>query len=528
MKILRLRDLAFVLPCTMLLAAGLAAIQPGAFWIGWIGFECVLALGALALVAAVRWAGGGRALTVMSALALGLRLLAGTAVYLVLPIDGYDEPDDRAGHIFTDAHRRDDQAWELATSEAPIWSAFDRGFYTDQYGGLLALSAATYRVLSPDAHRQLLILALAALAAALGVPFFFMATARLWDAKLSAAATWLYCLYPESVLTGGAQMREPFLLTSIAVVLWGFAQWLEDRPRASWIWLGIGFGGLLLVSPGIALGLLVLLAVWLRIRGEPIRATVPLGIVGAGIFLAALLFMAWGVRSTAEGAGTPVGVVVRWFQDSVGWVIYQLERGSGQVQNVFSKLFPAAQFVFVIAYGVTQPLLPPAFLEPTTLSWHVIGILRSAGWYMLLPLLAYSPFAIRQLPAGTPRRVWIWLAVFSWLWILLCAVRAGGDQWDNPRYRLIFLGIQALVASAAWLGWLANRDAWLPRVLAAEVVCLLLFGQWYLARYYLVGIHFPIMVVMALCASAVVIIMVGGAIWDRRRIRGGRTRRACR
>ena len=87
-------------------------------------------------------------------------------------------------------------------------------------------------------------------------------------------------------------------------------------------------------------------------------------------------------------------MVARWFQDSVTWVILQLERGSGQVQNVFSKLFPAAQFVFVVAYGVTQPLLPPALLEPTTATWHIIGILRSVGWYAVLPLLLYAPIAL--------------------------------------------------------------------------------------------------------------------------------------
>ena len=521
MRILRIQDLLFVLPLAAALGAGLATIQPGSFWIGWAGFSFLLALGILGLSAAVRWSGGGWALAVMTALALGLRLLAGTALYLILPVDGYDEPDDRAGHVFTDAHRRDDQAWELASSDAPLWSAFDRSHYTDQYGGLLALSALAYRLLSPDTHRQLLILTLAALVAALGLPFFFKAAAQLWEPGLGLAAAWLYSLYPESVLTGGAQMREPFLLTLIAIALWGFAQGLKGKPRDGWIWLGLGFVGLVLVSPGIALALLIFFAVWLRIRGEHKRVGALAWIGGVVLFLAALLVLAWSLGSRGEGGGTPVGVVANWFQGAVAWVIYQLERGSGQVQNVFSKLFPAAQFVFVAVYGITQPLLPPAFLEPTTLTWHVIGILRSMGWYVILPLLAYSPFAIRQMPEGSRRRTWTWLVAFSWLWILICSIRAGGDQWDNPRYRLIFLGFQALAATSAWLWWRAHRDPWLVRVVAAEVACLLLFGQWYLARYYLLGIHFPIMVVMGMCVVSVLVIMVGGALWDRRRGRRG-------
>jgi hypothetical protein len=496
-------------------SAIIAAMQPGSFWIGWAGFACLFGVGMLGLRAALQWSGGGRTLVLLTALAFGLRLLVGTSLYVLLPIDGYDEPDDRAGHVFTDAHRRDDQAWQLASSDAPLLAAFDRSYYTDQYGGLLAASALMYRLLSPDAHRQLLILGLAALVAALGVPFFHRAAERLWDAKLGAAATWLYCLYPESVLTGGAQMREPFLLTFIAIALWGFSLWLAQKPRASAFWLAIGLGGLVVVSPGIALATLVLLGGWLRIRGERLHFKAPIWIGAAVVFVAALVVLGLSLRTSGSAGGTPLGIVASWFQDSVSWVIYELERGSGQVQNVFSKLVPAAQLGFVVAYGVTQPLLPAALLEPTTNTWRVIGVLRSMGWYALLPLLAYSPFAVARLPTGTKRRVWTWLAGFSWFWIALCALRAGGDQWDNPRYRLIFFGIQALVAAQAWLSWRADHDPWLPRILAAEGLCVLLFGQWYVARYLLIGIHFPVMVVMGMCIAGVLLILLGGAAKDR-------------
>ena len=52
----------------------------------------------------------------MAALALLLRLAAGVAVYIALPLNGNNAADDKAGFVFTDAHRRDDQAWELASS----------------------------------------------------------------------------------------------------------------------------------------------------------------------------------------------------------------------------------------------------------------------------------------------------------------------------------------------------------------------------------------------------------------------------
>jgi hypothetical protein len=515
MKAFRFRDAAWVVVTAAVVGAGLALLQPGSLWTGWISFTILLAIGLATLRIAVRWAGGGRTLAVMTGLALGLRLLVGTSLYVVLPLDGYDDPDDRAGHVFTDAHRRDDQAWELAASGTPLWAAFDRSYYTDQYGGLLAASALTYRVLSADSHRPLLMLTLAALFAALGVPFFFRAARSLWDAQLATFSSWLYCLYPESVLTGGAQMREPFLLTLISITLWGFAEMLAERNRAGWAWILVGLAGLVAVSPGIALATVVLLAVWLRVRGAPLRSPAVIWAVAAVVAAVALLLLAWSVRTSGSASDTPIGVLARWFQDSVSWVIFQLERGSGQVQNVFSKIFPAAQLVFVVGYGVTQPLLPPAFFEPTTVTWHVVGILRSAGWYLLLPLLVYSPISFWMSKKDAGRRVWLWLATFSWLWILICAVRAGGDQWDNPRYRLIFFGIQALVVGRAWLSWKTARDPWLPRVLVAEIVCLLIFGQWYVSRYYLVGTHFPIMMVMGVCIASVLLIFVGGAGWDR-------------
>jgi hypothetical protein len=456
----------------------------------------------------------------MTGLAFGLRLLIGTTLYVVLPLDGYDEPDDRAGYVFTDAHRRDDQAWELAASTSPISAAFNRNYYTDQYGGLLALSALTYRLLSPDAHRPLLILTLAALFSALGVPFFFRSAGLLWGATLSRIASWLYCLYPESVLTGGAQMREPFLLTFIAISLWGMAAFLDERRWPSAAWMVVGLAGLVVVSPGIALAMLLFLAIWIRVRGAQLQAGLVIWIAGGLLGLAALLFLAWSVRAGGSTSGTPVNILFRWFQDAVSLVIYQLERGSGQVQNVFDKLFPAAQFLFVVAYGVTQPLLPPAFFEPTTTTWHLIGILRSVGWYLLLPLLLYAPAGIWRTERGPARRVWLWMTGFVWLWILICAIRAGGDQWDNPRYRLIFFGIQALVAARAWLAWRVGKDPWLPRVAAVEVVCLLLFGQWYVARYYLVGVHLPILMVIALSIASTVLIFGGSAAldwWHKRR-----------
>ena len=513
-----LKDFLFLIPAALLSGAGLAALQPGAIWIGWLGFSALFLVGLSGLIASWRWAGGGKVLAWMAALALLLRLAAGIAVYIALPLNGNNAADDKAGYVFTDAHRRDDQAWELASSNKPLWSAFDKNYYTDQYGGLLALSALTYRYLSPDTHRPLLIVVLAALIAALGVPFLYKATRLLWDEKLAFVSVWLFSLYPESVLTGGAQMREPFLLTFIAMAFWGFAEWLNQGRSRGWWWVGISMAGMLLVSPAIALVLLVLLGGWLWVRGERKRVPWPILATVGGVFLIGLLFLAWSLsRQHDFSGGGAIGIILNWFRASVKWVIYLLERGSGQIQNVFSKMNPLMQFLFVVGYGIAQPVSPPAFFAPTTLTWHIIAVFRAIGWYLILPLLIYAPVAAWRTAPGSERRLWVWLSAFSWLWILICVIRAGGDQWDNPRYRLIFFGFEALVAGYSWLWWREHRDGWLPRILALEILCVLLFGQWYLARYYLIGIHLPILVVLGLSLIFVVAILVGGWLWDRRR-----------
>jgi len=528
---LLLKDFIFILPLSLLLGAGLASIQGGLWWIGWLGFSALTILGLAALIAAWRWAGAGKTLAWMVGLALLLRLAAGVAVYIALPVNGHDSPDDKAGYVFTDAHRRDDQAWQLASSGKPLWTAFDKSYYTDQYGGLLAFSAAAYDVLSPDAHRPLLIILLASLVAALGLPFLYKAARLLWDDRLALAAGWLFALYPESILTGGAQMREPFLLTFVAMSLWGFADWIKQggrvvlRPKGvkghGWIWMAVGFLGLLMVSPAIALAAFAILAVWIYLRGDHKRVPWQALVVLAVVFVLALFVLSWSLNRNHDfGAASPVGVILDWFRNAVKYDTYRLERGSGWIQLLFRKMTASQQMVFAIIYGILQPVLPAAFVEPTTLTWKLIAILRAAGWYAILPLMIYSLIAAWRTPGGAERRAWLWISIASWLWILTCSIRGGGDQWDNPRYRLILFGFEALAAGYAWTWWRAHHDAWLPRLMVMEALAVLIFLQWYLSRYYHLGGQIPFYLMIGLIVLVSAAIVVGGWLWDRRAASG--------
>jgi uncharacterized membrane protein HdeD (DUF308 family) len=57
-------------------------------------------------------------------------------------------------------------------------------------------------------------------------------------------------------------MREPYLLAFSAFTLWGFVDWQNNKNTKSLSWLVIGIGGMLLISPSIALVTLVILVGW--------------------------------------------------------------------------------------------------------------------------------------------------------------------------------------------------------------------------------------------------------------------------
>jgi hypothetical protein len=140
-----LRDLPWILPCSIVLGLALSLLGPGTWWIGWLAYAVLLALGLWALALLWRSAGADtgqdhslqRMLGIMLLLAVVLRMALGMAFSSVLPTYGNPTQVQKAGYIFQDAYTRDVQSWELASSSNPLWRAFDKSFSTDQYGGLL-------------------------------------------------------------------------------------------------------------------------------------------------------------------------------------------------------------------------------------------------------------------------------------------------------------------------------------------------------------------------------------------------------
>ena len=196
-------------------------------------------------------------------LAFMLRILLGIFLTWALPRFGYAEQVQQAGYYYADAFTRDGQAWHLAGSGLSLWRVFNREFMSDQYGGLLFLSGLIYRLFSPDAHRPYLMILMSAGASALGIPFLISAIQKKFSNQTALIAGWIVCLFPDSLLLGASQMREPYLISLFAVSFWAVVRLVEQKVDwKSLVGLALGVTGLFLFSYRVALPVLGALLVW--------------------------------------------------------------------------------------------------------------------------------------------------------------------------------------------------------------------------------------------------------------------------
>src|SRR6266496_279467 len=498
---LTIKDFFYIVPGSLILGAALASVQSGNWLWGFISFSLISLVFFALLRFAHNWSNGGKVLGYIIVLAFLLRLAVGITLHVGLPIYGYSDKDDRAGYVFTDAHNRDDQAWQLASSDAPIIEAFSKKYASDQYGGLLAFNALMYRYLSPDAQRPLMLILFSTFFAALGVPFLWKAVSQIFGEKVAWASTWIFALYPESILLGASAMREPYLLTFSALALWGFVNSfgvqelapatdseLSDSKRNAYLWLGLGLLGMLLVSPVVALMTIVIFAGWIFFANENRQISWKAIAAVAFVFMIGIFLLSSSLnRSSQFNASSPLHVINDWLQSAVKWDAYQLERDSGWVQKIFDEGPAWIRLPFVAIYGVFQPVLPATLIHPTKVIWAMIGFLRGLGWYILLPLMLLSFVAVARSGSGKTRNLILWFSLVAWLWIVLAALRGGGDLWDNPRYRTILFIWQAILAGYVWVWWRETRNSWLMRIVLMEILFLVIFTQWYGSRYY----HWP-------------------------------------
>ena len=529
------RDFLYIAPGSLISGAVLASLQPGSWLIGFTSFSVLFLFSFTILLLSYRWANGGRALGWILALAFLLRLGVGILLYFGLPLYGHADEDDRAGYVFTDAHRRDNKAWELANSELPVIGAFSERYGSDQYGGLLAFNTFVYRYFSPDAQRPLMLVLISAVFAALGIPLFWKALNQVFGERVAWASTWIFALFPDSILLGASAMREPYLLTFNTLVLWGFVHRFyrfEDSPaisrlsdlsnllkdRIGWMWIALGLAGMLLVSPAIALTTILVFAGWLFFASERREISWRALAAIAVIFVLGLFFLSASLNRAGEFvAASPLHVINDWFQAAVKWDAYQLERESGWVQKIFDESPRWLQLPFVAVYGVFQPVLSASIVHPTIWIWKVIVLARSLSWYALLPLLILAFVTATGQEARTKRNLLLWLSFVVWAWILLASLRGGADLWDNPRYRTILFVWQAVLTGSVWVWWRETGNPWFTRVLLMEAVFLLFFTQWYASRYLHLGGQLPFAIMVALILGSWGIILGLGWWRDKQR-----------
>jgi hypothetical protein len=61
-------------------------------------------------------------------------------------------------------------------------------------------------------------------------------------------------------------------------------------------------------------------------------------------------------------------------------------------------------------------------------------------------------------------------------------MRSGGDLWDNPRYRSVFISMVVVLAAWVWFSQREGRSPWLWRSVLGLTIILAWFVPWYLQR----------------------------------------------
>jgi hypothetical protein len=344
------------------------------------------------------------------------------------------------------------------------------------------------------------------------VALAWKAANKVWGKSMAMGVGWIMVLFPESILLGSSQMREPFLITFVAMAFWGVASWAENHRSAA-AWLVGSLAGMLLFSPGIAVISIILLAGWLWLRRKE-RAVRWWWIAGVGmVVLLAFLLLAWSVGGSLQVKSGPMATLANWMRFTVQFDSQKLEQASGWVQAIFSHVPLSLHLPLIIGYGVAQPVLPDAIGAPAVWPMRVLGIVRGLGWYALLPLLLYGIYPILRMTDKRERLAWLWLWAVVWVWILISAARGGGDQWDNPRYRTILLVFQAILAAEVISLQQHSHERWLGRLLAMEGVFVVCLAAWTWTRDDANPYLLPLGGTVAVFIAASLLILTGDWLW---------------
>jgi hypothetical protein len=342
------------------------------------------------------------------------------------------------------------------------------------------------------------------------------AVRRWFGPSVAGKAVWIAALYPEAVLLSATHMREAYLIPLVALSLFALAR-IQEQRRDSWAWIALAGLSMNFLSPLAMVATFTALLLFWLLEPDGRRNWQQLALL-ALVLLAGLVavLVAFSSLPSLQGS-SPWGMIVAWVQNNITFQSHLLERGSGIVQELQRWVGPQWAWLVTLVYGVAQPVLP-AVVGDLDAAWimRIVGFFRAAGWYALAFFLIYVGVMLAQMPPTPRRRQLIALALLLWAWIAFTALIGGGDQWDNPRYRVFLLPWMALLAAWAWQQALVQRDRWLWRWLSLEAFFVASFTVWYLDRYYIKTIRLGIreMIILNLLAAGIII---GSGLFRRKK-----------
>lgn len=475
---------------TLAVCAILACFDLDGFTLkGWLAYTLLLSISLLVVYFVwnyFRREDASQALLVIALVAIGLRILVGVVLYRGLPVWGYDEKAQRAGYVFWDSYKRDTDAWSRSGMDQALTTAFTNPARSDQYGGVLFLSSGIYRYISSDIQRPLLIVVMTAAVSALAVLFAWGFAASVMGDKAAMITAWIVALYPEAVLLGASQMREPFLIAALAAALYGYSRIRKGEFKGG-ITIVVA-SALILALPISPPFVIVIFAVvasawfWEGLGIGRRRKLFVTALLGAVVLAAlALAVRAWAGLDAI--AGSPWEIIQEWWVNAGDqWRVTLVSEESVMLDTLLDRLPGSFRIPFLVLYGLIQPFLPAALIAPGAPIWRSIGIWRSMGWFLMLPFLLYGTWLAFRRKGW--RSLESYLAVLIWVTVLISSYRAPGYQWDNPRYRAIFLAAQAALIAWTWVEVRLIESPWLKRWFVVLSVNYLLVTYWYIGRYY--------------------------------------------
>ena len=494
-----LKDMLLAMILGVVLGSVISLFSPGNFWAGLLGIGLLGFLTAFGVIRICRRLQPERSLIILMIVTFSVRLLLGIILNQGLPVLGFDNEVQKAGYVFSDAYERDQAAYRIATSGGVFKQDLSEFQAADQYGGLLALSAVLYQVFSVDTHRPLLMVMISAFAMSIGLVFLYTAVTKKWNRKIAIVTGWIFALYPDGILLGSSQMREPILICLTCLLFWISLNWKEKPVRSLVYGMLVTIVTCLFSVPaGCAAFVIVAGIVFVDwFSGQQSRKTKWIAIGVSVIFLALVGFAGW-----------------KWLKESLSYEYYLTESNSGLFQVIFDHFGSKLKIPILTFYGLTQPLLPAALFDLSKPIWMVIAIFRAVGWYAAIPFIVYGFFAVFSKKNIENRSIMIFISFAFALWVLISSLRGGGDQWDNPRYRTTFLPWMAIMIAWVYQRVKSQKTPWFWRIVFLEAVFVLFFSYWYFNRKIITfaQIDYPVMVELILGISALTII--GGFVWD--------------